>query len=129
MNEFSLPTYAKIKGLGGAAGGFATLDQAGEVPAEQLPPEPAGTITLSATWTGPDADGDYSQVVTVTGAAVTAQSVVGLRPTKAQVKTLIAAGVTALLIENNAGTLTVYAVGGVPAEALTIQCDVWEVSA
>lgn len=34
---FSPETYGAIKGLGGAAGGFATLDADGKVPEEQLP--------------------------------------------------------------------------------------------
>lgn len=34
---FSLETYALVKGMGGKAGGFASLDSGGKVPSSQLP--------------------------------------------------------------------------------------------
>lgn len=82
-----------------------------------------GSITLSASWGG---SGPYVQTVTVTGATVTARSKVDLQPTAAQMASLISDGVSALLIENNGGTLTAYAVGAAPSAAMTVQCTVEE---
>lgn len=87
-------------------------------------PPKAGSISLSGTWSG---SGPYTQTVTVTGATVTASSKVDVQLTAAQIATLITAGVTAMVIENNNGTLTAYAVGAKPS-AMTVQVTVTEVS-
>jgi hypothetical protein len=63
--------------------------------------------------------------VTATGATVTADSKVDIQLTAAQIASLIAAGVTGMVIENNAGTLTAWAVGASPS-AMTVQCTVEE---
>lgn len=86
-------------------------------------PTQIGSISLSASWSGSD---PYSQTVTVTGATVTANSKVDIQLTAAQIASLIAAGVTGLLIENNNGTLTVWAVGASPS-VMTVQVTVTEV--
>lgn len=85
-----------------------------------------GTVTLGTTWSG---SGPYTQTVTVTGAAVTQHSKVDLQPTAAQLAALLADGVTALVIENNAGTLTAYAIGAAASTSMTVQCTVTEVEA
>lgn len=85
-----------------------------------------GSITLSLSWSG---SGPYTQTVTVTDATVTSNSKVDLQPTPAQIAQLIADGVEALVVENNAGTLTATAIGAVPSVALTVQCTVTEVVA
>lgn len=85
-----------------------------------------GSIALSATWTGA---GPYTQTVTVTGATVTSSSKVDLQPDATALAQLLADGVTALFITNNAGTLTATAIGAATTAALTIQCTVTEVSA
>ena len=90
------------------------------------PPVSVGSITLSATWTV--ASSPYSQTVTVSGATVTANSKVDIQLTAAQIAALIADGVKSLFIENNAGTLTAWAVGGTTSAAMTLQCTVEEVS-
>lgn len=82
-----------------------------------------GVMTLSATWTGSD---PYSQTVTLSGATVTGKSKVDLTPTAAQLDALAADGVISLMIENNGGTLTAWAVGGTPSAAMTISCTVTE---
>lgn len=87
-------------------------------------PPKAGSISLSGTWSG---SGPYTQTVTVTGATVTASSKVDIQLTAAQIATLITAGVTAMVIENNNGILTAYAVGAKPS-AMTVQVTVTEVS-
>ena len=84
----------------------------------------SASIALSAVWSG---NGPYTQTVTVTGAAVTANSKIDLQPTAAQIASLQIGGVTALVIENNAGALTAYALGAAPA-AMTVQCTVTEVT-
>lgn len=86
-------------------------------------PTQVGSISLSSSWSG---SGPYSQTVTVTGATVTANSKVDIQLTAAQISSLIAAGVTGLVIENNAGTLTAWAVGASPS-AMTVQVTVTEV--
>ena len=85
-------------------------------------PTQVGSITLSSSWSG---SGPYSQTVTVTGATVTENSKVDIQLTAAQIASLIAAGVTGMVIENNAGTLTAWAVGASPS-AMTVQCTVEE---
>lgn len=84
----------------------------------------SGSITLSLSWSG---SGPYTQVVTVTGATVTANSMISFQPTAAQLTQLMTDGVTALTIENNNGTLTAYALGAAPSTAMTIACTVTEV--
>ena len=88
-------------------------------------PSQVGSIALSGTWTGNASP--YSQTTTVTGATVTATSKVDLQLTAAQIDFLIASGVTGMVVENNAGTLTVYAIGAAPSGAMTVQCTVTEV--
>ena len=92
------------------------------------PPLPTklGSVSLSGSWTGTASP--YTQTVTVTGAAVTANSKVDLQPTAAQLASLISDGVTGLVIENNNGTLTAYAVGAAPGGAMTVQCTATEVA-
>lgn len=84
-----------------------------------------GSITLSLSWSG---SGPYTQTVTVTGATVTSNSKVDLQPTAAQIAQLIADGVEAVVVENNAGTLTAYSLGATPSAAMTIACTVTEVT-
>ena len=88
-----------------------------------VPPD-IGSISLSASWNGA---GPYSQTVTVSGATVTANSKVDLQLTAVQLSTLISGGTTSLVVENNNGTLTVYATGTAPASAMMVQCTVTEV--
>ena len=80
------------------------------------------SLSLSASWSG---DGPYTQTVSLTGA--TAGSRVDLQPTAAQLMSLLEDGVTALTVENNAGTLTAYALGAAPSAAMTVQCTIMEV--
>lgn len=95
-----------------------------EAVAAKANPPAVGSITLSNTWTG--SASPYSQTVTVTGATVTANSRVDLQPTAAQIASLISDGVTGLVIENNNGTLTAYAVGAATTAEMTVQCTVEE---
>jgi hypothetical protein len=82
------------------------------------------TIVFSLSWSGSD---PYTQIVDLTDNAATTHTKVDLQPTAAQLAQLIADGVTAITIENNAGTLTAYALGATPSTAMTIACTVTEV--
>jgi len=96
-------------GGGGGGGGSAQVS--------------VGVISVGTTWSGSD---PYSQVITVTGVSIDSKSIVDLQPTAAQLASIMADGVDAMLVENNAGTLTLYALGGTPSSALTLQCIVME---
>ena len=100
---------ASAQGGGGGGGGSAAVS--------------VGTITVGTTWSGSD---PYSQTVTVTGVSTTSKSIVDLQPTAAQLASIMSNGVEALLVENNSGTLTLYALGGTPSSAMTLQCIVME---
>ena len=84
-----------------------------------------GYITTTTTWSGSD---PYTQTVTVTGATVTANSKVDLQPSATVLSALLADGVTAVFVTNNAGALTMTALGAAPSMALTFQATVTEVS-
>ena len=84
-----------------------------------------GTITLSTNWIGTSSP--YTQVVTVTGVITDENSMVTLQPSALQNISLIEDNVESLIIENNNGTLIVYARGQVPSTQMTIQCTVREV--
>lgn len=96
-------------GGGGGGGGSAKVS--------------VGTITVGTTWSGND---PYSQTVTVTGVSTDAKSIVDLQPTASQLSSLMTDGVEAILVENNAGTLTLYALGGTPSAEMNLQCIVME---
>jgi len=82
------------------------------------------SVTLTAAnWTGSD---PYTQTVSVSGG--TANSKVDLQPTAAQLAQLISDGVVSLLIENNSGTFTAYALGAATSTDMTIQATVTEVT-
>ena len=80
------------------------------------------TMSVSATWTG--SASPYTQTVSVTG--VGSRSKVDIQLTATQIAALQAAKVTALAVENSNGTLTLYAFGAKPTEAMTLQCTVQE---
>lgn len=82
-----------------------------------------GSITVGTTWTGSN---PYTQTVTVTGASVTAKSIVNLQPTAANLAQMLSDGVSAFYVENNSGTLTLVAVGAETTAEMTIQCTVEE---
>ena len=83
-----------------------------------------GYVTLGTTWSG---NGPYTQTVTVTGATPTSNSKVDIQPDATALAQMEADGITALYIENNAGTLTAYAVGGTLSASVTVQVTLTEV--
>jgi len=84
-----------------------------------------GSIAFSTSWTGNSSP--YTQVVTVTGQMITANSKVDLQPNAYAISRLITDKVSALFISNTDGTLTAYAIGAKPTQAMTVQCSVAEV--
>lgn len=85
----------------------------------------ANSVTLTTAWT--DAGDDvFTQEVTVSGG--TANSKVDLQPSAAQLKALMADGVSALYVENDGGTFTVYAIGAAPTAEMTVQITRTEVA-
>lgn len=82
------------------------------------------TLSLAVNdWSSSD---PYYQTVSVTG--VTANSMIDIQPTAAALAQLQADGVTALWVENDNGTVKVYAKGAIPTAALSLQATVTEVS-
>jgi len=82
------------------------------------------SVTLSSSWTG--SDRAWSQVVTISGYTITANSKIDLQPSSAVLSALFSAGVEALYVENDNGVLTARLVGTPPVDALTIQCTISE---
>jgi hypothetical protein len=82
------------------------------------------TITIpAANWSG-DAN-PWSQVITVDGA--TANSKLDLQPTALQVVALQDAGIT-LMVQNDDGVITAWAIGNKPTEDYTMKALITEVS-
>lgn len=86
-----------------------------------------GSVSLSTTWTETSSgSGVWTQTVTVSDG--TSSTKVDLQPDAATIAQLLADGVKALYIENNAGTFTAYAIGTTaPTTAMTIQTTLVEV--
>lgn len=82
-------------------------------------------ITLtSSSWTeGTDA---FEQTVSVNGG--TANSLIALQPTLAQMVDLQSDGVAVLVVDNNNGTFIAKAMGAAPSSDMTIQASVTEVT-
>lgn len=93
----------------------------GKQPVVQL-----GNVVFGTTWS--ESSGVYSQTVTVTGATITASSMVDLQLSALQRQVIQGWGVTALWVENDNGTLTAYALGAQPQDGGTMQCTVTEVA-
>lgn len=81
------------------------------------------TISFSTSWTA--SGSNYTQPVTVSGG--TANSLVALQPTAAQIVALQEAGVVAMMVDNNNGTFTATAIGAKPSAAMNIQATITEV--
>ena len=70
-------------------------------------------------WTG---NGPYTQEVSIQG--VTAASKIDIQADAAAISQLLSDEVRAVWVENNNGTVTVYSIGAVPTEDITVQCSV-----
>ena len=85
-----------------------------------------GTITLTGTWSE-SVNQYYYQYVTVSGVTVTPNSKIDLSFTADQAVGLYLRGIKAIGVENNNGTIMVYAVGSPqPNIPWTVQCAVTE---
>lgn len=84
---------------------------------------PVGTITLTTSWT--TSNGVHSQVVAVPG--VLSTSKIDLQPDVTALEQMLSDGTSALWAVNNAGVVTVYALGTAPTAALTVQYTKMEV--
>lgn len=83
------------------------------------------SVTLSTAWVGNASP--YTQTVNITG--TTANSKVDLEPNATVLGQMATDKVTALYIENNAGTLTAYAIGKqAPSAQMTVQASITEVT-
>ena len=101
----------------------ALLGAVKELPEFALPKKTSVTLT-AASWTeGTDA---YQQTVTVSGG--TANSLIALQPTAAQVVALQGYGVAALMVDNDNGTFIAHAVGAKPSAHMTIQATITELA-
>lgn len=86
-------------------------------------PSKRTTVTLSSSaWTG--SSNPWKQVITMNG--VTANSKIDLQPTATQIVELQNADIM-LMIENNNGVTTAYAIGGKPTKNYTMQALITEV--
>ena len=84
------------------------------------------TLTISySAWSGSD---PYTQTVTITGASITSKTKVDLQADATAIAQLISDGVKALFIENNSGTLTLYAIGAATTANITVQVTYYETS-
>lgn len=98
------------------------VDWSGVENAPEVQPS-VGSIILTTSWSG---NGPYTQTVTIDDG--TANSKIDLQPDATVLSQLMTDGVTAMYVENNNGTFTVYTLGAAPTTALTIQYTRTEVS-
>lgn len=83
-----------------------------------------GTITLSTNWIGTQSP--RYQVVTIPGITITANSKVDIQLSIDQLASLQRDSVQGFIVENDNTVLTVYCIGGIPSEEITLQCTVVE---
>ena len=110
----------------GSSGSWAKGDHVHPTDTSRQAAIKIGTITLSTTWTAMD-PGRYQQTVTVTGATVTANSMITLCPTIGQIWKMLGDGIAAMTIRNVDGVLTALTIGAGTSESMTIACTVTEV--
>ena len=114
---FTSSPIAVASGGTGAATAAAARTNLGA----QAQVETASITLAAASWTGDD---PYTQTVTIPG--VTAKSRIDLNPSAAVLAAAMEGGY-GLVIGNNNGTVTVYAVGAKPTAAITVQVSITEV--
>ena len=83
----------------------------------------ASLTISSSSWSG---SGPYTQTITISGATITANTEVDIQPDATALAQLIADGVTAMFIENNNGTLTIYTIGAATTADITVQVTYYE---
>lgn len=82
------------------------------------------TLTLSTSWTG--SSSPYTQTVNVVGYTVSSNTKVDLYADSTVINSMVSSGTNTIMVINNNGTLTAYAIGGKPTSALTVQACIYE---
>lgn len=86
-----------------------------------------GVVNITMDYTGwAEVDVGYKQTVTVEGG--TAKTLVTLQPTPEQVAMLMDYGIKALMVNNDDGTFSAYAIGGKPDVKMVFQAKLEEVA-
>lgn len=111
------------QGPKGDTGPQGPAGPAGADGADVAPVKVSITFAASAWTQGAEA---FEQIVTVTGG--TANSLIALQPTVAQIVALQGDGVAALMVDNDSGTFIARAVAAAPSADMTIQATVTEVA-
>lgn len=111
------------KGDTGATGPEGPQGPAGKDGTDAAPKKVSITMTAASWVQGADA---YEQTVSVSGG--TANSIIALQPTVAQIVALQVDGVTAIMVDNNNSTFIAKAVGAAPSVSMTIQATVTDVA-
>lgn len=84
-------------------------------------------VNITMDYTGwAEVDVGYKQTVTVAGG--TAKALVSLQPTPTQVAMLMGYGITALMVNNEEGVFSAYAIGGKPDVKMVFQAKLEEVA-
>lgn len=102
------------------------IDADGNLQRQQIQSVSAKSTTVSMlaeNWTGDE--NPYSQVVTVSGATETSK--IDLQPTATQIVALQDAEIT-LMLQNDSGVVTAWAIGNKPTEDYTMQVLISEVT-
>jgi len=101
--------YYKDKKYGGGGGSGAVI----------------GSIFLGTEWTETEeGSGIFTQSVSVPGITISDRSMINIQPDATTLKAMLDGGVYSLTVSNDSGSLTAYAIGAVPLEAITVQCTV-----
>lgn len=85
----------------------------------------ASVTIASSSWAG---NGPYTYTPTISGYSVTANTMADLRTDHATIDSLAGDGVQLIYAYNNAGTITVYAVGAKPTTNITVDIVLYEIA-
>lgn len=88
-----------------------------------ITPHKASLTIAYASWSGSD---PYTQTITISGATITSNTKVDIQADSTALTQLVSDGVTAMFIENNNGTLTLYAIGAATTANITVQVTYYE---
>ena len=119
-----LDLYGPVQATHDSNGNDIIETYATKIEMQKILPKVTDIYLPAANWTGDT--NPYSQIVNVSG--VTENSKIDLQPTAIQIVELQDADI-ALVAENDAGVVTVYALGGKPEVNYTMQAFITEVAA
>lgn len=84
-----------------------------------------GSITLSTDWSETETgSGIFTQSISVPGITISDRSMINIQPDAATLKAMLDGGTYSLTVSNDGGSLTAYAIGAAPQEAMTVQCTI-----